>query len=612
MCGIVGFTGSQEAAPILLDGLSKLEYRGYDSAGIAVRNENAEVEIVKAKGKLKVLKEMTNDGKAVKGTCGIGHTRWATHGEPSALNAHPHCSDDENVIAVHNGIIENYQELRDKLLKKGYTFKSQTDTEVAVKLIDYYYKKYLGTPVDALNHALVRIRGSYALAVMFKEYPGEIYAARKDSPMIIGLAEGESYLASDVPAILKYTRNVYYIGNLELARLTKGSVTFYNLDGDEIQKEMKTIDWDTEAAEKGGYEHFMLKEIHEQPKVVRDTIHSVLQNGRISFESVGLTDEEMRNIQQIYIIACGSAYHVGMAAQYVLEELTSLQVRVELASEFRYRTMTLAKNSLPIIISQSGETADSLAALRLCKEKDVKTLGIVNVVGSSIAREADDVFYTLAGPEISVATTKAYSCQLVAAYLLAMQFAKARGEITEERFSALAADIETIPEKIQRILEDKERLQWFASKIVNIKDAFFIGRGIDYAIGMEGSLKLKEISYIHSEAYAAGELKHGPISLIEDGTVVFSVVTQSALYEKTISNMVEVKSRGAKLFGLTTYGNYAMEDTADFTVYIPKIDNLFAGSLSVIPLQLLSYYVSVGKGFDVDKPRNLAKSVTVE
>ena len=612
MCGIVGFTGSQEAAPILLDGLSKLEYRGYDSAGIAVRDENAEVEIVKAKGKLKVLKEMTNDGKAVKGTCGIGHTRWATHGEPSALNAHPHCSDDENVIAVHNGIIENYQELRDKLLKKGYTFKSQTDTEVAVKLIDYYYKKYLGTPVDALNHALVRIRGSYALAVMFKEYPGEIYAARKDSPMIIGLAEGESYLASDVPAILKYTRNVYYIGNLELARLTKGSVTFYNLDGDEIQKEMKTIDWDTEAAEKGGYEHFMLKEIHEQPKVVRDTIHSVLQNGKISFESVGLTDEEMRNIQQIYIIACGSAYHVGMAAQYVLEELTSLQVRVELASEFRYRTMTLAKNSLAIIISQSGETADSLAALRLCKEKGVKTLGIVNVVGSSIAREADDVFYTLAGPEISVATTKAYSCQLVAAYLLAMQFAKARGEITEERFSALAADIETIPEKIQRILEDKERLQWFASKIVNIKDAFFIGRGIDYAIGMEGSLKLKEISYIHSEAYAAGELKHGPISLIEDGTVVFSVVTQSALYEKTISNMVEVKSRGAKLFGLTTYGNYAMEDTADFTVYIPKIDNLFAGSLSVIPLQLLSYYVSVGKGFDVDKPRNLAKSVKVE
>ena len=612
MCGIVGFTGTNEAAPILLDGLSKLEYRGYDSAGIAVRNGDAEPEVVKAKGKLKVLKEMTNDGKAVKGSCGIGHTRWATHGEPSTLNAHPHSSDDENVIAVHNGIIENYQELREKLVKNGYSFKSQTDTEVAVKLIDYYYKKYLGTPVDALNHALVRIRGSYALAVMFKDYPGEIYAARKDSPMIIGVTGGESYLASDVPAILKYTRNVYYIGNMELARLTKGDVTFYNLDGDEIQKEMKTIEWDAEAAEKGGYEHFMLKEIHEQPKVVRDTINSVLKDGEISFESVGLTDEEMKKIQQVYIVACGSAYHVGMAAQYVIEQLTSLSVRVELASEFRYRDMKLADNSLAIIISQSGETADSLAALRLCKERRVKTLGIVNVVGSSIAREADNVFYTLAGPEISVATTKAYSCQLVAAYLLALQFSKARGEITEERFRQLTDEINTIPEKIERILEDKERLQWFASKVVNIKDAFFIGRGIDYAIGMEGSLKLKEISYIHSEAYAAGELKHGPISLIEDGTIVFCVVTQSALYEKTISNMVEVKSRGAKLFGLTTYGNYAMEDVADFTVYIPRIENLFAGSLSVIPLQLLSYYVSVGKGFDVDKPRNLAKSVTVE
>ena len=577
MCGIVGFTGNNEAAPILLDGLSKLEYRGYDSAGIAVRNGDAEPEIVKAKGKLKVLKEMTNDGKAVKGACGIGHTRWATHGEPSTVNAHPHCSDDENVIAVHNGIIENYQELREKLIKKGYTFKSETDTEVAVKLIDYYYKKYLGTPVDALNHALVRIRGSYALAVMFKDYPGEIYAARKDSPMIIGVTGGESYLASDVPAILKYTRNVYYIGNMELAKLTKGAVTFYNLDGEEIQKEMKTIEWDAEAAEKSGYEHFMLKEIHEQPKVIKDTINSVLTDGNISFESVGLSDEDMKNIQQVYIVACGSAYHVGMVAQYVIEELTSLSVRVELASEFRYRQMKLAKNSLAIIISQSGETADSLA-----------------------------------GPEISVATTKAYSCQLVAAYLLAMQFAKARGEISDERFAQLVEEINTIPEKIEKILEDKERLQWFASKVVNIKDAFFIGRGIDYAVGMEGSLKLKEISYIHSEAYAAGELKHGPISLIEDGTVVFSVVTQSALYEKTISNMVEVKSRGAKLFGLTTYGNYAMEDVADFTVYTPRIDNLFAASLSVVPLQLLSYYVSVGKGYDVDKPRNLAKSVTVE
>ena len=612
MCGIVGFTGNNEAAPILLDGLSKLEYRGYDSAGIAVRNGDAEPEIVKAKGKLKVLKEMTNDGKAVKGACGIGHTRWATHGEPSTVNAHPHCSDDENVIAVHNGIIENYQELREKLIKKGYTFKSETDTEVAVKLIDYYYKKYLGTPVDALNHALVRIRGSYALAVMFKDYPSEIYAARKDSPMIIGVTGGESYLASDVPAILKYTRNVYYIGNMELAKLTKGAVAFYNLDGEEIQKEMKTIEWDAEAAEKSGYEHFMLKEIHEQPKVIKDTINSVLTDGNISFESVGLSDEDMKNIQQVYIVACGSAYHVGMVAQYVIEELTSLSVRVELASEFRYRQMKLAKNSLAIIISQSGETADSLAALRLCKDKGVKTLGIVNVVGSSIAREADNVFYTLAGPEISVATTKAYSCQLVAAYLLAMQFAKARGEISDERFAQLVEEINTIPEKIEKILEDKERLQWFASKVVNIKDAFFIGRGIDYAVGMEGSLKLKEISYIHSEAYAAGELKHGPISLIEDGTLVIGTLTQDALYEKTVSNMVECKSRGAYLMGLTTYGNYETEDTCDFTVYIPKTDAYFTASLAVIPLQLLGYYVSVAKGLDVDKPRNLAKSVTVE
>ncbi len=612
MCGIVGFTGTHEAAPILLDGLSKLEYRGYDSAGIAVRDGNAEAEVVKAKGKLKVLREMTNNGAAIKGTCGIGHTRWATHGEPSTLNSHPHCSDDGNVIAVHNGIIENYQELKAKLTKHGYTFNSQTDTEVAVKLVDYYYKKYLGTPVDALNHALVRIRGSYALAVMFKEYPEEIYAARKDSPMIIGIKDGESYLASDVPAILKYTRNVYYIGNLELARLTKGEVTFFNLDGEEIQKEMKVIEWDAEAAEKGGYEHFMLKEIHEQPKVIRDTINSVLKDGTLSFESVGLTDEDMQGINQIYIVACGSAYHVGMAAQYVIESLTSVNVRVELASEFRYRKMKLIPGSLMIVISQSGETADTLAALRMAKDMGIKTMGIVNVVGSSIAREADNVLYTLAGPEISVATTKAYSCQLVASYLLAMQFAKARNEITEKRFAELLAELNSIPEKIQKILEDNERIQWYSAKLVNIKDAFFIGRGIDYAVGMEGSLKLKEISYIHSEAYAAGELKHGPISLIEEGIEVFAIATQKDLYEKTVSNMVEVKSRGAKLFGLTTYGNYAMEDAADFTVYIPQIDDLFAGSLSVIPLQLMSYYVSVGKGFDVDKPRNLAKSVTVE
>lgn len=612
MCGIVGFTGISQAAPILLDGLSKLEYRGYDSAGIAIRDGGGETEIVRAKGKLKVLKEMTNNGSAVSGNCGIGHTRWATHGEPSTVNAHPHSSDDANVIAVHNGIIENYQELREKLLKSNYEFRSQTDTEVAVKLIDYYYKKYDLGPVDAICRAMIRIRGSYALCVMFRDYPGEIYTARKDSPMIIGISNGETYVASDVPAILKYTRNVYYIGNMEIARLEKGKVTFYNIDREEISKDITEIKWDAEAAEKGGYEHFMLKEIYEQPKVVKDTINSVVRDGKIDFSEIGLTDEEMRKISQIYIVACGSAYHVGMTVQYVIEDLTSLSVRVELASEFRYRKMALAKDSLVIIISQSGETADSLAALREAKEKGIKTLGIVNVVGSSIAREADNVFYTLAGPEISVATTKAYSTQLIAGYLLAMQFAVARGEMSEEKCVEMINELNTIPEKIKKILEDKERIQWFANKLVGSKDAFFIGRGIDYAISLEGSLKMKEISYIHSEAYAAGELKHGPISLIEDGILVIGVLTQQDLYEKTVSNMVEVKSRGASLMGLTTYGNYSMEDTADFTVYIPHTDPHFAGSLSVIPLQLLGYYVSVAKGYDVDKPRNLAKSVTVE
>ena len=612
MCGIVGFTGVAQAAPILLDGLSKLEYRGYDSAGIAVRDGEGETEIVKAKGKLEELKKMTNNGDAVKGQCGIGHTRWATHGEPSALNAHPHCSDDENVIAVHNGIIENYQELKEKLSKSGYEFKSQTDTEVAVKLVDYYYKKYNLGPVDSIARAMIRIRGSYALCVMFKDYPGEIYTARKDSPMIIGISNGETYVASDVPAILKYTRNVYYIGNMEIAKLVKGSVTFYNIDREEIEKPLTEIKWDAEAAEKGGYEHFMLKEIHEQPKVVRDTINSVVKSGKIDFSSIGLTDEEMNNISQIYIVACGSAYHVGMAVQYVIEDFTSIPVRVELASEFRYRKMPLVKDSLVIIISQSGETADSLAALREAKEKGIKTLGIVNVVGSSIAREADNVFYTLAGPEISVATTKAYSTQLIAGYLLALQFAVSRGEMSEEDCEKLLEELYTIPDKIEKILEDKERIQWYANKLAGAKDAFFIGRGIDYAIGLEGSLKMKEISYIHSEAYAAGELKHGPISLIEEGIPVIGVLTQQELYEKTVSNMVEVKSRGASLMGLTTYGNYSIEDLADFTVYIPQTDCHFAGSLSVIPLQLLGYYVSVAKGYDVDKPRNLAKSVTVE
>ena len=622
MCGIVGFTGRRQAAPVLLDGLAKLEYRGYDSAGLAVRNGEELAEVVKAKGRLSNLIEKTDGGKALKGTCGIGHTRWATHGEPSMVNAHPHVSGncthsgsgpvESEVVGVHNGIIENYTELRAKLMKNGYTFYSQTDTEVLIKLVDYYYKKYNLGPIDAIAKTMVRVRGSYALEVMFRDYPGEIWVARKDSPMIIGIADGETYVASDVPAILKYTRNVYYIGNLEFAKLTPGEAHFYNLDGDEIEKQTTEIKWDAEAAEKAGFEHFMMKEIHEQPKAVKDTLSSVIQGDAIDLSAVPLTDEEIKRYEQIYIVACGSAWHVGMAAQYVLEDLAQVPVRVELASEFRYRKMPLNKNALVIVVSQSGETADTLAALRMAKEKGLDTMAVVNVVGSSIAREADKVFYTLAGPEISVATTKAYSAQIAAMYCVAVQFAKDRGTIDEEKYRYYIHELLTLPEKIDKILEDKERIQWFAAKQANAHDVFFVGRGIDYAVCLEGSLKLKEISYIHSEAYAAGELKHGTISLIEPGTLVIGVLTQSELHEKTVSNMLECKSRGAYLMGLTAYGNYSVEDQVDFTVYVPKVDEHFMGSLAVVPLQLLGYYVSVAKGLDVDKPRNLAKSVTVE
>lgn len=478
--------------------------------------------------------------------------------------------------------------------------------------MDYYYKKYNLGPIDAIAKTMVRVRGSYALELMFKDYPGEIWVARKDSPMIIGVTDGETYVASDVPAILKYTRNVYYIGNLEFARLTPGEAHFFNLDGDEIEKQTTEIKWDAEAAEKAGFEHFMMKEIHEQPKAVQDTLSSVIKNKCIDLSSVEITEEEIQKFEQIYIVACGSAWHVGMAAQYVIEDLVDVPVRVELASEFRYRKMSINKNSVVIVISQSGETADTLAALRLAKEKGITTLAIVNVVGSSIAREADKVFYTLAGPEISVATTKAYSAQLVAMYCLAVQFARVKNTITEEQYGNYITELLTIPDKIQKILQDKERLQWFAAKYANAHDVFFVGRGIDYAISLEGSLKLKEISYIHSEAYAAGELKHGTISLIEPGTLVIGVLTQSDLYEKTISNMLECKSRGAYLMGLTTYGKYEIEDQVNFAVYVPKIDEHFVGSLAIVPLQLMGYYVSVAKGLDVDKPRNLAKSVTVE
>ena len=622
MCGIVGFTGRKQAAPILLDGLSKLEYRGYDSAGLAVRDGNTLAEVVKAMGRLKNLSEKIDGGRAITGTCGIGHTRWATHGAPSLINAHPHVSGncaksgsgtvESEVVGVHNGIIENYAELKDKLLKNGYQFYSQTDTEVVIKLVDYYYHKYNLGPIDAIAKTMVRVRGSYALELMFKDYPGEIWVARKDSPMIIGIEDGETYVASDVPAILKYTRKVYYIGNLEFAKLTPGTAEFYNLDGDEIHKECVEIKWDAEAAEKDGYEHFMMKEIHEQPKAVKDTLNNVLRDGKIDLSEVGLSKDEIRKISNITIVACGSAWHVGMTMQYVIEDLADIPVRVELASEFRYRKPKLNKDMLVIVISQSGETADSLAALRLANEKGIKTLAIVNVVGSSIAREAGSVFYTIAGPEIAVATTKAYSAQLMAGYCLAIEFGKVREIINEEQYKSFIKELESIPGKIERVLEDKERIQWFAAKYANARDAFFIGRGLDYTICLEGSLKLKEISYIHSEAYAAGELKHGTISLIEKGTLVIGVLTQDELYEKTISNMVECKSRGAYLMGLTNYGKYEIEDQVDFNIYVPKVDEHFAGSLAVIPLQLLGYYVSVAKGLDVDKPRNLAKSVTVE
>ena len=622
MCGIVGYTGSRQAAPVLLEGLSKLEYRGYDSAGLAVRSGTQLAEVVKATGKLRNLAEKVDYGRALPGTCGIGHTRWATHGEPTQTNAHPHVSGnakgsasgpvESNVVGVHNGIIENYEELKEKLLSHGYQFYSGTDTEVLIKLVDYYYKKYKLGPMDAINRMMVRTRGSYALALMFKDYPGEIYAARRDSPMIIGVGEGESFLASDIPAILKYTRQVYYIGDLQCARILPGQVQFFDLNGDEIQLELTTVTWDAEAAEKEGYEHFMLKEIHEQPKAVRDTLNSLVKEGRIDLSGAGITDALLGEISSVCIAACGSAWHVGMVSQYVLEDMTGLPVRVELASEFRYRNLPLDPGTLVIVISQSGETADTLAALRKAKEASLHTLAVVNVVGSTIAREAEHVLYTLAGPEIAVATTKAYSAQLAAMYCFAVQLAKVRGRIDDGEYARYLQELEALPGKIERVLEDKERIQWFASKYSHAHDVFFIGRGLDYAVSLEGSLKMKEISYIHSEAYAAGELKHGTISLVENGTLVIGVLTQSALLEKTVSNMAECKARGAYLMGLTSYGNYSVEDEVNFTIYVPRADEHFVGSLVVVPLQLLGYYISVARGLDVDKPRNLAKSVTVE
>lgn len=610
MCGIVGYTGKLESAEVLLEGLEKLEYRGYDSAGLAVLSPEGRISIAKAKGRLKKLFEKTDGGRLLPGTTGIGHTRWATHGEPNENNAHPHSSDDHNVVAVHNGIIENYRELKEKLEGKGYSFYSETDTEVVTKLIDYYYKKYNIGPIDALAKTMVRVRGSYAIAVMFSDYPGEIYAARKDSPLIVGVKEGEAFLASDVTAVLKYTRSVYYVDNLEMARLTKDGVTFFNLNGDEVRKTPSYITWSEKEAEKGGYEHFMIKEIHEEPKAVRDTLTSYIIEGNIDLSSSGMTEDDLKKVSSVRIVACGSSYHVALTGEYFIESIAGVPTRVETSSEFRYRHPVLGENELVVLISQSGETADTLAALRLAKERGRKTLAVVNVLGSSIAREADWTLYTHAGPEIAVATTKAYSTQLCVIYLLGIKLAHLGGRIESEK--PYTDELMTLDGKIERILFQKEKIQWFASRCVNRKDIFFIGRGLDASAAAEGSLKLKEVSYIHSEAYPSGELKHGTISLIEEGTLVVGILTEKDLYEKTMSNMVECRTRGAYLMAVTMEGMSRDGEKADYTIEIPSTMECFSVSLSIIPLQLLAYYISVVKGLDVDKPRNLAKSVTVE
>ena len=608
MCGIVGYIGKEEAAPILLDGLSKLEYRGYDSAGIAIFDGES-INVAKTKGRLKVLSELTHDGRMLPGTLGIGHTRWATHGSPSDTNAHPHLNSEETIVVVHNGIIENYLKLKKKLESKGYRFVSETDTEVIAHLLDYYYR---GNPLEAVTKIMHRMEGSYALGIIFKDHPNELYAVRKDSPLIVGHTDGGSIIASDVPAVLKYTRDVYFIENEEIVRLTEQNMEFFTVDEEPLKKEPVHIDWDANAAEKGGYEHFMLKEMYEQPKAIADTFSPRIKDGRIEIEELGMDDEAIRAVKKIVIVACGSAYHTGMTSKYIFEGMARIPVEVDLASEFRYRDPILTDGTLVIVISQSGETADSLAALREAKEKGCKVLGIVNVVGSSIAREADNVMYTWAGPEIAVATTKAYSCQLIALYLLAMKFAHVRGTISEGELAEMIEDLKKLPAQVEMLLNNKDRIQKFANRYLAAKSIFFIGRGIDYAISMEGSLKLKEVSYIHSEAYAAGELKHGTISLIEDGTLVTALLTQENLYKKMISNIEEVKTRGAFVMAVTNEGHIDVEKAADYVIYIPKTNKYFTNSLAIIPLQLFGYYVAVGRGCDVDKPRNLAKSVTVE
>ncbi|MEE1127054.1 MAG: glutamine--fructose-6-phosphate transaminase (isomerizing) [Acutalibacteraceae bacterium] len=607
MCGIVGFVGNTNAAPILLNNLEKLEYRGYDSAGISVI-ENGCIVTKKAKGRIANLKKLTDDGKNVNGCLGIGHTRWATHGEPNDINSHPHESMHGKFAVVHNGIIENYVSIRESLTKKGFKFMSETDTETVTQLLESYYD---GNIMDAIVKTLHMIDGSYALGIICNDCTDKFYAVKKDNPLIIGLGDGENYIASDVTALIEHTRKVCYLEDNEIAVISKDSVHIYNLNGEEVEVKVKEIDWNINAAEKGGYPHFMMKEIMEQPKVIRDTVTPRIKNGEVVLDGIEL-DRYLDTVNKIVITACGSAYHAGFVGKYVLEKLARVPVEVDLASEFRYRDPMINKNSLVIAVSQSGETADTLAALKEAKRRGAKTIAIVNVVSSAIATTADDVIYTWAGPEIAVATTKAYSAQLTVFYLLAIYMARRLGKIDDARNAQLIADLINLPEKVEKLFEQKTVIQNMASLYFNEKHIFFIGRNLDYASALEGSLKLKEISYIHSEAYAAGELKHGTISLIEEGRLVVAVACQNQLFEKTLSNIREVKARGADIVAIVDESNTVIESETDKVLYIPSTDPLFTASLSVIPMQFFGYYVAAANGCDIDKPRNLAKSVTVE
>ena len=612
MCGIIGFAGREEAAPILLDGLERMEYRGYDSAGIAVRSETKGLQVKKTKGRLRVLSDLTHGGADLEGTLGIGHTRWATHGEPNDINAHPHVSENGQIALVHNGIIENYLEIKEQLQRRGVTFTSDTDSEVVAQLLEYHYNE-CHNMLEAVGRVLRRIEGSYAFGIICSDFPNALSAARKDSPLILGYGENGNFIASDVTAIIKYTRDVVYMEDGEIAVVTPESIDVFDSEMNPLEKQHSQVDWDVSAAEKGGYAHFMFKEIMEQPEAIAKTVSPRIRDGRVVLDDITLTADYVRDISRIFIIACGSSYHVGMVSKYNWERLLRRPVQVDLASEFRYSDPLVDEKSLVVVISQSGETLDTMAAMREAKRRGARTLAVVNVVGSSIAREADDVLYTWAGPEIAVATTKAYSTQLVLMDLIGLYLADLLGTVEKSEYDAILAEVQVLPEKMSHFLEHFEDVQYFASRYFNHNSIFFIGRNLDYAMGLEGSLKLKEISYIHSEAYASGELKHGTISLIEPGTLVVALGTYAALFDKAMSNVVEVKARGAEVLALTTEDfREKMENVADATLTIPVTHTVVQPSLGVVPLQLFSYYVALQRGCDIDKPRNLAKSVTVE